>query len=306
MLFSVGRVATRRLASTAFATRSARLFVLRGTAKNIYGYSPLIVRTFAAAKKLKATSESKDSKEAVAKKPVKKTTAKKPAKKATKTTKAAAKGEKKAKAKAKPKVERKKAPLSPEKKLLLQRRALRNAALFTEPKRLPEAIWVLYVFENLAGTKQLGGASQRTSMLSAQYKTLSDADKQRLLDQCKKNKAINAEKYKAWVESHTPQQIIDASRARRQLKKKFGIPKAKVNIIRDFRMPSRPPSAFSLFTKSRWASGDFTSSSITESGRRIGAEWKALSDADRQAFVKLAEVASERYEQGVKLALGSK
>lgn len=96
-------------------------------------------------------------------------------------------------------------------------------------------------------------------------------------------KAKNKATYKAWVESHDPQAIYDANLARRLLKKKYDIPKATLKLIRDERLPKRPVTAFALFSKARWASGEYANSgSVTAVASKLGEEWKSLTPAERK------------------------
>ncbi len=45
----------------------------------------------------------------------------------------------------------------------------------------------------------------------------------------------------------------------------------------DERAPKRPNAPYIVFSKERWASGDFKNLRVAEASRLIGAEWKALS-----------------------------
>jgi hypothetical protein len=95
------------------------------------------------------------------------------------------------------------------------------------------------------------------------------------------NQRANAAAYKAWVETHPIEQIHNANKARNLLKNKYNIPKGYVKLIKDERQPKRPVSAYSLFTKARWSSGDF-STGVKDSSKAIGQEWNNLSESDKQ------------------------
>lgn len=86
------------------------------------------------------------------------------------------------------------------------------------------------------------------------------------------------------MESHTPQQINEANRARRLLKKKYGLPRSNsvLKLIKDERQPKRLVTPFAFFTKARWGSGDFNNRPLGEAVRDISAEWKGMSASQKQ------------------------
>lgn len=118
---------------------------------------------------------------------------------------------------------------------------------------------------------------------------------QRLQETADENKLTNNAAYKSWVETHTPQDVAEANRARARLRKARGktIPRA----IRDERQPKKPQTSFALFTKARWASGDFAGQRPVEVAGRIGDEWKALSEPEKGAYEELAKADGDRYER---------
>ncbi|KAI3329155.1 hypothetical protein HD806DRAFT_274364 [Xylariaceae sp. AK1471] len=288
MLFSIGRFATRHLASAAFATSSARSVVFRTTAKprfqssGIYRRSPQLTRGFASVGRPKKASTLKSAES---------TSTEKLAKKSTRTTKA--------KAKPKPK------PITEERKGILERRALKEAALFTEPKPLPDRPWRLFVAESSSGKADGQTAPQRMPSLAREYKELPSYEIQRLESTAAQNRLNNAAAYKAWVESHTPEEINKAMVARRSLKKKYNIPKGFSKPLHDERQPKRPATAFGLFTKARWASGEYSrhTTPMTETSRGIAREWRNLSLAERQPYADLAKSNHEGYEKAVRAVL---
>ncbi len=186
MLFSFGRSATRRLASTALTASSTSSVVYRATtfkAPGIYGYFPHTIRGFAAAGRPKKVSASEGAKKTPAKKPVKKPV-KKPATKSTQKTKAKAKPKPKLKPKPKTKTKPKTKPgpkpkkvISEKQKGILERRKLKEAALFSEPKLLPGQPWLVFVTERTQGTKP-GNMTAQMAALSQDYKALSSSELQ--------------------------------------------------------------------------------------------------------------------------------
>lgn len=102
------------------------------------------------------------------------------------------------------------------------------------------------------------------------------------------NHAANASKesgeiaHKEWVESHTPQEIVDANNARKLLRRRLNSPR-KYHLIRDERIPKRPTSALLLFTKAKHASGDLKGvGDFKTTSALVVEDWKSLSEAERK------------------------
>lgn len=115
---------------------------------------------------------------------------------------------------------------------------------------------------------------------------------QQLKKRAEENKLQNAAIHKAWVESHTVDEIRAANNARHLLKRKFNYPKsgARVKLIKDDRLPRRITPAWPYYVKARWASGDLGNMTAVEASRAISVEWKKMSDAEkevsRRSFMK--------------------
>ncbi|CAK7239753.1 MAG: hypothetical protein STHCBS139747_001188 [Sporothrix thermara] len=199
----------------------------------------------------------------------------------------------------------KKKAMTPEEKTKLQVRELKKVALLKEPAKLPEHPWILFIAENTKGTKTGDGVKANLGKimpeLSQSFKALSPLELQRLRDTADQNRAANAAAHKEWVESHTAAQVADANRARTQLNR---IAKTKHRVIQDARLPKRPTSSFSLFTKERWATGEFSGRPLAEAARTLAAEWKSLPQNERQHYDDLAKTESEQYSKEMESILG--
>ncbi|RYP05320.1 hypothetical protein DL765_009871 [Monosporascus sp. GIB2] len=320
MLTSIGRAATRRLATGALsnaATSSSRIAIFQVVARspvrqlNLAGCGFNLVRNFATRGRPKAGSTATGKSRATTAKS-KTTTAK--GKTTTKSKTTAAKGKRaaakkgtksKATSAAKPR-QRKKKALTDEEKATLQKKELKKTALFNEPKTSPESSWQLFVAEQTQG-KSRKPDELRSSMqqLSDTYKSLSSSELQRLEKTAEQNKRANAVAYKAWVESLTPDQVRAANRARILLKRKYNIPVGQVKHIRDDRQPKRPLTAYSLFTRARWSTGDFSGGGgIRNTGPAIAQEWKKLPETEKKPFYDLQKAELERYEKEVVAVFG--
>lgn len=109
------------------------------------------------------------------------------------------------------------------------------------------------------------------------------------------NHAKYSEEHKAWVESHTPEQIRDANIARTRLHKlakittadgkKRSISSLPVRLIKDERRPRKPLTGYLTYSTRRNASGDFDGVPVVERARKVAEEWKALSSEEVQVCV---------------------
>lgn len=245
------------------------------------------------------------------------TAAKKPSARSAKATgtKKTATAKKAAKPKAKKKVAKKpvkkaKREVNPETKKLLLKRSLKKKALLNgEPKQLPVRPWIVFLDDHMRGATDLKGGGNfgaKIKGVSAQWKNLSDADKQASLSSgtplvChgdafntdivsqelsrrgQENKITNAANYKKWVEAHTIAEITAANHARSRLVHEFELKSANSK-IHDERMPKRPLSAFGQFFK---AKSTGTVGPVTAVMRSIGSQWKSMSDADKKPYYDL-------------------
>lgn len=104
--------------------------------------------------------------------------------------------------------------------------------------------------------------------------------------------AANKAKLDAWINSHTPEEIRVANRARALLRKKLmGKQKsapAYTSKLHDDRQVKTVPSAYIFFFTARHASGDFKNIKAQDASKLIGNEWKALSDAEKKVRIDTA------------------
>jgi len=268
-----------------------------------------------AAKKKPARATAKRTITKTKKKPAtgsKRTTAakkKKPVAKSSRTVKAkkrVVRGKKKPVAK---KRTTKRKVLTQEQKDVKERRALKKITL-KEPKQLPTAIWPIFLHEN-ASAFPGSNLTDKLPELSAAYKALSPAEidvcadysyhpplhpsyrcrcadrfiflkLKKLRATAEKNKLTNAARYETWISSKTPEEIRLANSARSRLSNKFSFKASGGKRIRDHRIPKRTCGAYGYYMKERWSSGTFTGIDVKEAAKKMGAEWKALSEAQKQ------------------------
>lgn len=176
--------------------------------------------------------------------------------------------------------------------------ALKQTALLSEaPKGKPSTAWKVLMNDVVAKSSSsgIGGPSKEASV---KYKSLTPKE----LEVCNvniyrfstanwtilqdynhianQNKLDNAKAFKAWVESHTVDEIRLANNARNKLNRQHG--RVKYSILKDDRAPKRPHSSYLMFSTERWASSDLKGIKLTEAQALITKEWKALSDVARK------------------------
>jgi hypothetical protein len=99
--------------------------------------------------------------------------------------------------------------------------------------------------------------------------------------------AARMAEYKAWILTHTPEQIYAANVARNQLRYRLkageyrGTPRYTAR-LRDDRLPKRPSGTYTIFVSERWASGDMKGIAAPDASRIIASEWKALSAGEKK------------------------
>ncbi|KAL4796415.1 hypothetical protein BDV19DRAFT_360941 [Aspergillus venezuelensis] len=215
-----------------------------------------------------------------------KSTTKKAAKKPAKKTEGAKRGRGKG-----PKTEKQK-----EREKIRQRaqylRELKETALVA-PKALPSSAWVIAVTKKTAEVpKDLqprGEVFKRATQLAQE---ISAEERQRYVDQANANKAANQAAYERWVQSHTPHQIYEANRARRQLSKIKG--GKKVTLIKDDRLVKRPTSAWIYYFMEK---RDSNAATVAEESKAVASEWRSLSDSQKAKYYDMSQKDLLRYER---------
>ncbi|CAF9924061.1 MAG: hypothetical protein GOMPHAMPRED_003537 [Gomphillus americanus] len=204
--------------------------------------------------------------------------------KTSSTKKAAPKKRKTARKVAKKTVKRARKPrvkkeLSDEEKQKLKIRELKLNALGT-PHGLPATAWAVLVAEI---TKNSTTVVVGVKEAAVKYRNLLPEERERYNHIANENKTKNQAAYKSWVESYTPDQIRVANNARVQLRR-LTTRGRRWTQIRDDRQVKRPASARILFSKDRWASGDFNGMKVTDVPPLLSREWNALSTQEKKVY----------------------
>ncbi|KAL8645957.1 MAG: hypothetical protein Q9226_007065 [Calogaya cf. arnoldii] len=204
------------------------------------------------------------------------------------------------KAKAKPAKKQKKV-LKPEEKERLKERLVINelkAKALSPPKRSSPTAFSALLAEKQREVKSMDLTGSIAKDCSKQYHAFTAEQREHYNHIANQNKASDNSKYQEWILTYSPAEILEANNARIALRKRK-VP-GSWKKLRDERLVRRPRTSFMAFRMDRHRSGDFTGVNAIEAGKRIGAEWRELSDSDKKPFVEETEKDLARYEQEVK------
>ncbi|KAG0274712.1 exp1-like protein [Linnemannia exigua] len=209
-------------------------------------------------------------------------------KETTSTTKAAApaKGTKnKAKKEVAPKPKAKKvAPVKPKK-----------VEAISMPKR-PSTAWGLFFVEHLDKVRASGKAiipTAETTVASAQWKQLSEAQKQVYKDKYQANLAEFKKNTSKRLEELTPEEFR-IENARRQALRAAG--KRGLPSLKDPNAPKRPLSSFFRYAQDQRDAGKVSSLPIKDQAKALAESWKRISEQEKARYVELSREATEAYK----------
>ena len=102
---------------------------------------------------------------------------------------------------------------------------------------------------------------------------------QRFVNQAEENRTANEASYEAWIKQYTPLQVKQANTARKHLRR---LGHSKYNNLQDERLVKSPVTTYMWFVAERFDSGDFKNTPLKEAGQRIAAEWKGMTESEKQ------------------------
>ncbi|KAF9108805.1 exp1-like protein [Mortierella sp. GBA35] len=206
-------------------------------------------------------------------------------KKETSTTKAAAPSKAKATKKdASSKPKAKKVPVKPKK-----------VDALPMPKR-PSTAWGLFFVEHLDKVRASGKPvvpTTETVIASAQWKQLSEAQKQVYKDKYQANLTEFKKETSKRLEELTPEEF-KIENARRQALRAAG--KRGLPSLKDPNAPKRPLSSFFRFAQDQRQTGKFADLPVKEQSKAIAESWKKVPEHEKTRYTDLARVASEAYK----------
>ncbi|CCF41514.1 HMG box protein [Colletotrichum higginsianum] len=281
MLTGIGRAAAQRLLiRTAFLASPRTQPLFRVTYRS---FSTSRWASLPAAKASSTTTETKKALKA----------------KAGAATKGKAPSKTKAGAATKPPKEKKKAgkkeELTSEQMQKIKVKEHKKLALLPNPKKLPNSAWTVYITERANDPELAIDLESRAKLNSESYRNLSSYELQRLEEKAKENRLANIATYKTWVESHTPIAVAEANRARANIRRITG--RRAPRPIHDERQPKRSSTAFIMFVKARWDTGDFSGVDPVVANRQISEQWNALPESEKEPYKQLAKADYERWER---------
>ncbi|KAK5149227.1 hypothetical protein LTR04_007318 [Oleoguttula sp. CCFEE 6159] len=199
----------------------------------------------------------------------------------------------------------------------MTRKQLKESAMLKgEPKMPMFSAWNVFQKERFMKEPGKGQASravmgERARTGAEQFKNLTPAEREHYNHLANERKAEMEAEYKTWVESHTPEQVRIANKARRRILHLMAKKSAAAQglshprIIKDERQLKRPTSAFALFYTERFASNDFKGiPRVSDAARLTSEEWKALSEGEKKKYCDAAAVSLEHYQQEYKALYG--
>ncbi|KAF2031990.1 hypothetical protein EK21DRAFT_61887 [Setomelanomma holmii] len=194
--------------------------------------------------------------------------------------------------------------LTPEDKQKALVRDLRKTALKEPHSNGAISAYNAFVQETVAGKGHGDStAPARLTEASKRFKNLTPAELEHYNHLASEKTVVRRAEYRAWIQSHTPQQIHDANNARARLRKllKSSAGKRRYPIhtqkLEDDRQPKRLRSSFTVFFTERHASGDLKGIKVTEATKLIAEEWKALSEGEKKKYQDQQDVDKARYER---------
>ncbi|KAK3693847.1 hypothetical protein B0T22DRAFT_533025 [Podospora appendiculata] len=174
------------------------------------------------------------------------------------------------------------------------------AMIASEPKKLPEQPWVLFISRKV---HLLKGKWSREVMggLVAEYKALPASDREEMIAICNQNKLTNKAALNAWVQSFAPIEIYKANAARKRLRNTYNV---RISLLKDDRLPKHPLYPYIRFSIARYLQEN-APAKVKEGGpAAVGAEWKALGPEERQPFIDEYERDRAQYVKDVRAVLG--
>lgn len=161
------------------------------------------------------------------------------------------------------------------------------------PKGLPVSSWVVAVTTKSAQVDNEGLTRPEAFKKAIELaRSISAEENQRYVDIATANRAANKAAYEAWVQSHTPLQILEANKARRRLGRIKD--SKKVTLIKDDRLVKKPLSPFIIFYQEQ---RDTSRSDVANLTQAAAHEWKNLSESAKEKYREVAKADRQRYER---------
>ncbi|KAF9901052.1 exp1-like protein [Linnemannia zychae] len=207
------------------------------------------------------------------------------------TTRAASTKEAKTKTKTKTKKE---ASPKPKAKKVVPVKPKKVEAL-SMPKR-PSTAWGMFFVEHLDNVRASGKPvvpTVETVAASAQWKQLSDAQKQVYKDRYQANLAEFKKHTSQRLEELTPMEF-KIENARRQALRAAG--KRGLPSLKDPNAPKRPLSSFFRYAQDQRSSGKFASLAVKDQARAIAEGWRNVPEHEKSRYSELTREANEAYK----------
>ncbi|KAK6531328.1 hypothetical protein TWF281_008139 [Arthrobotrys megalospora] len=256
----------------------------------------LVLREYATAAKKKTTTKKKAT--------AKKTTAKKPA--AKRRTVAKKTGTRRAATKKKPAAKKKK-PAPKKKKVVRKKAAAKKPgikaqygkALTNAPSKTVSG-YTLFFTDSVKALGKGIRLAERAKEIGAQWRALSDAEKQVWNDRSAEETVKRKAAYAQWLAKQNPADIEAANNARNRIRayrQKKGIRGSTSHTkIKDDRLVKRPITAWIFFVKNNFHRPELEAFEKGKKFTKLAELWKAASDAEKKKYNDLAAKDTVRYQ----------
>ncbi|KAG0282490.1 exp1-like protein [Linnemannia gamsii] len=192
------------------------------------------------------------------------------------------------------KVAKKEASSKPKAKKVVPAKPKKVEAL-SMPKR-PSTAWGLFFVEHLDKVRASGKPvvpTTETVIASAEWKQLSDAQKQVYKDKYAANLVEFKKNTSKRLEELTPEEF-KIENARRQALRAAG--KRGLPSLKDPNAPKRPLSSFFRYAQDQRKSGKFAALPIKEQAKAIAEGWSKAPEHEKSRYTELAREAIETYK----------
>jgi len=181
---------------------------------------------------------------------------------------------------------------------------LDNAAAAAQskiPKR-PASPWIRYFTANYPHAKKANPnlkVSQHMKDLSIKWNALPDGQKAKFVTDYEKEKESYKKKMAKVPEADLEEKSKES--AKKRLTKVKNIAQTELKELLDsLKKPARPlGSGYLVYSIARQPAYREKGMTVTEASKAIAAEWKTLSEQQKQTFIKKADGSKQKYEQDI-------
>ncbi|CAG7922025.1 unnamed protein product [Penicillium olsonii] len=168
-------------------------------------------------------------------------------------------------------------PITKTQKIIQARQHMKDlkATALQPPARLPSTARHLCLSSIMNELNKVSGSrSERLKAAHVKYSELTSSELEQYKAQAAENKIASEAAYQSFIESYTPQQILEANKARSELS---NLTKGNWQPLKDHRRPKAPVSPFFIyFAEQRASAGPAAGTTQADFAKAVAAEYKSL------------------------------